>query len=98
MDAIVSRLRQHWRLRGTRLRRLLARRHVDLGLYLRSTPAEQIRAQVNACRCCASAEYCERALKSLAAGTSDYRFCPNRGAIEPFFDTTGIRWRPWRAR
>lgn len=98
MDTIASRLQQRWRLRGTRLRRLFERRHVDISLYLRSTPAEQIRAQVDACRRCASADYCGRALKSLAAGASGYRFCPNHGAIEPFFDTSGIRWRPRRTR
>jgi len=93
MNALVSKLWQRWRLRGTRLRRLLARRHVDLGLYLRSFPAAQIRAQVEACERCASAERCERTLQSLGAGTSAYRFCPNRDAFEPFVDSGGIRWR-----
>ena len=94
MDTMLSRLLQYWRLRGTRLRRLMARRHVDVALYLRSTAPARVRAQVEACRRCDSAARCERALQSLAAGTSGYRFCPNRGADEPFFDSAGIRFRP----
>jgi hypothetical protein len=92
MDAVL-RPWYRWLLRGTRLRRLLARRHVDLDLYLASLPAAQVRAQVAACGRCSSAERCERALKSLAAGTSEYRFCPNRDAFAPFVDSAGIRWR-----
>lgn len=97
MDVMMFRdLWQRWRLRGTRLGRLLARRHVDVGLYLRSTPAAAVSAQIDACRRCDSAERCEQALRSLAAGRSNYPFCPNHDAIAPLFDSTGIRWHPRR--
>lgn len=91
MDAVLKPW-YRWLLRRTRLRRLLARRHVDLDSYLTSLPAGQVRAQVTACERCSSAERCERTLQSLGAGTSAYRFCPNRDAFAPFVDSAGIRW------
>lgn len=93
------RLYQRWRLRGTRLSRVLGRRHVDVGTYLEGTPFAEVEAHLERCARCEEGKRCDRAVASLAAGTSRYAFCPNVDVIDRFADSAGLRLkrRPRRA-
>lgn len=82
---------QRWRLSRSRLGLLMRRRHVDVAAYVQATPVAQLKQQLAVCAKCPSTERCQRALWSIGAGSSPYAFCPNRPAVEPFFDSVGIR-------
>ena len=85
------RLYQRWRLRGTRLRRVLERRHVDVGTYLEATPFAEVEMHLARCAACQSAWTCDRTVVSLAASSSRYEFCPNVDVIDRFTDSAGLR-------
>ena len=83
----LARAYQRLRLNRTRMSHLLKRRHVDVGLYLRETPIAEVKAQIARCHDCARQALCDRALRSLAASTSRYSFCPNSRFVDPFANT-----------
>ena len=73
---------QRARLSRTRMRRMLKRRHVDIGAYARSLSVPEIKEQVSICRHCGLVDLCDRALQSRGPSRSAFSFCPNRPAIE----------------
>ena len=83
-DTWLVRAYQGWRLKGTRMSRLLKRRHVGVGDYVRSLPVAEVKAQIARCHDCQCKELCDRALRSIAPCTSRYSFCPNTDSVDRF--------------
>lgn len=78
----LARAYQRWRLGRTRMGKLLKRRHFAAAAYVRALPIVEIKEQIARCRACPSTALCDRAVRSLAAGTSRYSFCPNVRTID----------------
>ena len=83
-DTWLVRAYQGLRLRSTRMSRLLRRRHVGVGEYVRSLPVAEVKAQIARCQGCACKALCDRALGSIAPCTSRYSFCPNTEPVDRF--------------
>ena len=81
-DTWLVRAGQRIRLSRTRMRRMLRRRHVDLGAYARSLSVAEMKDQISTCRTCGLVDLCDRALESRGPSRSVFSFCPNRPAIE----------------
>ena len=73
---------QRVRLSRTRMRRMLKRRHVNLGAYARSLTVAEMKDQISTCQHCGLTDLCDRALESRGPSRSAFSFCPNRPAIE----------------
>ena len=73
---------QRVRLSRTRMGRMLERRRVDLGAYVRALSVAELKAQISTCRHCGLVDLCDRALGSRGPSRSAFSFCPNRPAIE----------------
>jgi hypothetical protein len=86
--AWLARLFQRLHLRRTRLARLLRRRGVDTGAYLRAFPIVAIETQIACCYSCQSKALCDRALASRGHGRSRYSFCPNTSVVERYLALT----------
>jgi len=71
-----------WRLEGTRMFRMLQRRHVVPLAYILETPTAEIRRQLARCRSCPRHEQCDAAMDYFGPRHPSYAFCPNRRAID----------------
>lgn len=87
-DTVPVRLYQRARLARTRMARLLKRRQVDVGAYLRAIPVVEVKAQICQCHDCSCKALCDGALHSHAPSRSRYSFCPNTPAIDRFLATS----------
>ena len=87
-DNALVRLGQRLRLRSTRMHRMLQRRGIQAGPYVRTLGVVQVRSQIATCRACGSQQLCDRALASRGGANSHSRFtfCPNRPALERYLD------------
>lgn len=86
-DTWLVRAGQRARLSTTRMHRMLKRRHVDAGRYVRAFTAGELREQIRTCGNCSLGALCDRALNSRApAARSSFSFCPNRPAIERYLN------------
>ena len=84
-DTVLVRAWQHARLSGTRMRRMLKVRGIDVGEYVRRYTVPELREQVDACQECLQHELCDRALESSRlGGETALSFCPNRPAVERY--------------
>lgn len=73
---------QRWRLGRTRMVRMLRRRHVPVGAYVRLLPVAQLKEQIQTCQTCGLDDLCDRALAGPGPSRSVFSFCPNRPVIE----------------
>lgn len=80
----LARLMQGLYLRRSRMGRLLRRRGIDPGAYLRAFPIVALETQLARCYRCPAKALCDRALASRKHGRSRYSFCPNAPAVERF--------------
>lgn len=78
------RLLQRARLRGSRMYRMLKRRHVDVPGYARSLAVAELKQQLRTCENCGLVRLCDRACSTRAPSRSAFSFCPNRLAIESY--------------
>lgn len=84
-DTGLVRVWQHARLSTTRMRRMLRRRGIAPGAFVRSQSVPDLREQINLCRECLQHELCDRALASVKLSShATFSFCPNRPAIERY--------------
>lgn len=80
----LVRVLQGWSLHRSRMARLLRRRGVDVGAYVRAFPIVEIESQLARCHACAFKGTCDRALRSTAPSRSTYSFCPNSRFVRQF--------------
>ena len=83
--AWLARFFQKWHLsHRTRMGRLLRKRRIAVGDYLRALNFREIEAQIARCHACDSQVRCDRALRGAANGRTRYSFCPNTPAVERY--------------
>jgi uncharacterized protein DUF6455 len=89
--AIVRNLREGQRfrqtlaekVRGLRLRKMLATLRIDLAGYLHRVPVVDIEKNMQACKACQAHAACDEALADDGKPAADYGFCPNYDALKP---------------
>ncbi|GEM_PF-3591522 len=69
-------------LQRVRLFKMLRRRGVDVGDYLRKTEVSDMRRQIARCETCQNIRACDSALEREDAAGGDISFCPNKAALE----------------
>jgi hypothetical protein len=80
----LVRLLQYWSIGRSRMGRLLRRRDIAIGRYVKAFPVVEIESQLARCHSCTSQPLCDRALSSQAHRRSSYSFCPNTRFVDSF--------------
>ena len=74
-----------WRLKGTRMARMLQRLGIEEERYVAETPVSTMRAQLDTCSSCRRKAECDEALDYTGLKRKTFAFCPNKPALHRIF-------------
>jgi hypothetical protein len=80
----LIRVFQRFAFAQARMGRMLRRRGIPPGAYLRAFPFIEVEAQLARCHACPCKGLCDRALASRAPTRSRYSFCANARFIDSY--------------